>query len=92
MQGVPAQRGAFIMVRRLAAENPFPPITLIKSVKMWQRSYFYVKSVFPEGDWVNLPAYTAGPPAGRRPNWLYRAKTPSPSGAAAIARLRVLTR
>ena len=85
--GVLAQCGAFIAVRRPAAQNPFPPITLIKSVKMWQRSYFYVKSVFPEGDWVNLQAYAAGPPAGRRPNWSYRAKTLSPSGAAAIARL-----
>ena len=43
-----------------------------------------MKSVFTEGDWVNLPA-------GRRPNWSYRAKALSPSGAAAIARLRVLT-
>ena len=58
---------------------------------MWQWSYFYVKSVFPEGDWVNLPAYVAGPPAGRRPNWSYRARTLSPSGAAAIAWLRLLT-
>ena len=89
--GVPAQCGAFIAVRRPAAENPFPPITLIKSVKMWQRSYFYVKSVFPEGDRVNLPAYAAGPPAGRRPNWSYRAKTLSPSRATAIAWLQVLT-
>ena len=50
-----------------------------------------MKSVFPEGDWANLLAYEAGPSAGRRPNWLYRAKTLSPSGATAIARLRVLT-
>nr|XP_040253555.1 translation initiation factor IF-2-like [Aegilops tauschii subsp. strangulata] len=55
---------------------------------MWLRSYFHVKSVFAEGDWVNLPAYEAGPPAGRWPNWSYRAKTLSPSRAAAIARLR----
>ena len=89
--GVPAQCGAFIVVRRPATKNPFPPILLIKSVKMWQRSYFYVKSVFVEADWVNLPAYEAGPPAARRPNWSYRARTLSPSGAAAIARLRVLT-
>ena len=35
MQGVPAQSGAFIAVRRLGADNPFPTISLIKSVKMW---------------------------------------------------------
>ena len=32
--GVPAQCGAFIVVRRLGADNPFPTILLIKSVKM----------------------------------------------------------
>ena len=49
----------------VGAENPFPSIKLIKSVKMWQRSYFYVKNVAQQGDYVNLPAYVAGPPAGR---------------------------
>ena len=32
--GVPAQCGAFIAMRRSVADNPFPTITLIKSVKM----------------------------------------------------------
>ena len=32
--GVPAQCGAFITVRRSGADNPFPTIKLIKSVKM----------------------------------------------------------
>ena len=91
MQGVPAQSGAFIAMRRPAADNPFPVITLIQSVKRWQKSYFYMKNVAPQGDYVNLPAYVAGPPAGRRPNWSYRARTLSPSGTAAIARLQVLT-
>ena len=67
MQGVPAQSGAFIAMRRVAADNPFPVITLIQSVKLWQKSYFYVKNVAPQGDYVNLPAYVAGPLAGRRP-------------------------
>ena len=35
MQGVPAQSGAFIAMRRSAADNPFPVITLIQSVKLW---------------------------------------------------------
>ena len=41
MRGVPAQSGGFIAMRRPGANNPFPPITLIQSVKLWQQSYFY---------------------------------------------------
>ena len=37
MQGMPAQSGAFIAMRRPAADNPFPVITLIQSVKLWQK-------------------------------------------------------
>ena len=48
--GVPAQCGAFIAMRRPADDNPFPVITLIQSVKRWQKSYFYVKNVAPQGD------------------------------------------
>ncbi len=59
-------------------------------MKLWQKSYFYVKNVAPQGDYVNLPAYRAGPPAGRRPQWSYRAVTLTPAGAAAVARLRVM--
>src|SRR3954466_13733190 len=85
--GVPAQCGAFIAMRRSVADNPFPIIALIKSVKMWQRSYFYVKNVAPEGDWVTLPPYEAAAPAGRLPSWSHRAKSLTPTGAAAVARL-----
>src|SRR3954469_1020705 len=89
--GVPAQCGAFIALRRSTADNPFPAIQLIKSVKMWQCSYFYVKNIATNGDWVNLPAFEAGAPAGRQPSWSYRAKTLTPAGAAAVQRVRVLT-
>ena len=85
MQGVPAQTGAFVVMRRVAADNPFPVITLIQSVKLWQKSYFYVRNIAPQGDYVNLPAYVAGPPAGRRPQWSYRAVTLTPAGTAAVA-------
>ena len=88
--GVPAQCGAFIAGQRSGADNPFPTIKLIKSVKMWQRSYFYVKSIFAR-DWVNLPAFEAGPPAGKLPNWSYQAKSLMLVGAGAVTRLRVLT-
>ena len=47
VKSVPAQCGAFVAVQRSVADNPFPPIALIQSVKMWQQSYFYVKSIFP---------------------------------------------
>ena len=90
MQGVPAQSGAFIAMRRVAADNPFPIITLIQSVKKWQKSHFYVRSIAPRGDYLNLPAYVAGPPAGRLPQWSFRAVTLSQGGNAAIARLRVM--
>ena len=55
MQGVPAQSGAFIAMRRVTADNPLPVITLIQSVKLWQKSYFYVKNIASQGDFVNLP-------------------------------------
>ena len=82
--GVPAQCGAFIVMRRSTADNPFPSIPLIKSVKMWQRSYFYVKNVATDGDWVNLPPFEAGAPAGRLPNWSHRVNMLTPAGAAAV--------
>ena len=48
MQGMPAQTGAFIVSRRSVADNPFPVIMLIQSVKLWQKSYFYVRNVTPQ--------------------------------------------
>ena len=54
-------------MRRTGENNPFPPIPLIQSVKLWQKSYFYVKNVAQQGDFVNLPAYLAGPPLGGNP-------------------------
>ena len=53
VKSVPAQFGAFVAVRRSATDNLFPPIALIQLAKMWQQSYFYMKSIFVEGDWVN---------------------------------------
>ena len=88
--GVPAPCGAFIAMRRTGENNPFPPIPLIQSVKLWQKSYFYVKNVAQQGDYVNLPAYVAGPPAGRQPSWSYRARSLSQAGNAAVSRLRVM--
>ena len=88
---MPAQCGAYIAMQRSTANNPFPSISLIKSVRMWQRSYFYVKNLASDGDWVNLPPYNAAPLTGRLPSWSHRVKTLTPAGAAAVARLRVLT-
>ena len=91
MRGVPAQTGAFIASRRSVADNPFPVIPLIQSVKKWQKSYFYVRNIAPRGDYINLPAYVASPPAGRLPQWSFRAVTLTPAGSAAVARVRVMT-
>ena len=77
-------------MRRTSDNNPFPPIPLIQSVKLWQKSYFYVKNIAPQGDFVNLPAYIAGPPAGRQPSWSFRSRSLSPGGSASVARLRVM--
>ena len=49
-------------MRRPAKWNAFPVIKLAQSVKMWQESYFYVENVDPGADFLNLPAYEAGPP------------------------------
>ena len=49
-----------------------------------------MRNIAPRGDYVNLPAYVAGPPAGRLPQWSFRAVTLSQGGNAAIARLRVM--
>ena len=49
-----------------------------------------MRNIAPRGDYINLPAYVAGPPAGRLPQWSFRAVTLSPAGNAAIARLRVM--
>ena len=88
--GVPAPCGAFIAMRRTGENNPFLPIPLTQSVKLWQKSYFYVKNVAQQGDYVNLPDYIAGPPAGRQPSWSYRARSLSQAGNAAVSRLRVM--
>ena len=49
-----------------------------------------MKNVAQQGDYVNLPAYAAGPPAGRRPSWSYRARSLSQAGNAAVSRLWVM--
>ena len=49
-------------MRRPTKRNAFPVIKLAQSVKMWQQSYFYVENVDLAADFLNLPAYEAGPP------------------------------
>ena len=64
-----SERVRFVAVRRPVKRNAFPVIKLSQSVKRWQQSYFYVENVDPAVDFINLPAYEAGPPTGLRPNW-----------------------
>ena len=49
-----------------------------------------MKNIAQQGDYVNLPPYVAGPPAGRQPSWSYRARSLSQVGNAAVSRLRVM--
>ena len=88
-KGKAAQCGTFVAVRRPSADNCFPAISLTQSVKLWQKSYFYVKNVHPTADFINLPAYVAGPPAEPRTNWTFKPKTLSAASSTAIARLKV---
>ena len=78
-------------MRRTGENNLFPPIPLIQSVKLWQKSYFYVKNVAQQGDFVNLPAYEAGSTAEPRTNWALKLRTLSAASAAAVTRLKVMT-
>ena len=77
------------MISKLARVE-WPEGTFIDTVKVWQKECFYMKNVAPQGDYVNLPAYVAGPPAGRQPSWSYRARSLSQAGNAAVSRLRVM--
>ena len=86
-----AQCGAFVAVRCPGAGYGFPAITLTQSLKLWQKSYFYVKNVNPALDFVNLPAYEAGPPAEPRTNWTFKPKHLSPASTATVTRLQEMT-
>ena len=55
---------------------------------MWQQSYFYVENVDPAVDFINLPAYEAGPLAEPRTNWNFKLKHLSAASTAAVAGLR----
>ena len=74
------------------AGNCFPPISLLQSAKLWQKSYFYVKNIHPTRDYINLSAYVAGPPAEPRANWQYKPSSLSAASSAALARLQVMTK
>ena len=60
MQGVLAQSGAFIAMQRVAADNPFPVITLIQSVKLCQPICGYCA--------CSAAISTVYPPAARKVN------------------------
>ena len=53
-------------MRRTGAEPRFSALALLQSAKLWQKSYVYVEHIHPSWNYVNLPAYVAGPPAEPR--------------------------
>ena len=85
-----AECGGFVAMLRSAKRNAFPVIKMAQSVKMWQQSYFYVENVDPAADFLNLPAFEAGPPTGACVSSKYNPRLVSADAAAAIGRLRVL--
>ena len=78
-------------MRRSGSRIHFPALALLQSAKMWQKSYFYAKNIHPTMDYVNLPAYSAGPPVEPRTNWQFRPKNLSAASSTALARLQVMT-
>ena len=54
------------------------------------RSYFYIENINLEQNFINLPAYLAGPPAEPRANWSHQPKTLSVNSASALAPLQVM--
>ena len=49
-----------------------------------------MKNLSTDGDWVNLPPFNPEPLTGRLASWSHWSKSLTPSGASAVARLRVL--
>jgi hypothetical protein len=80
-----------VAVRRPGTGNRFPSISLLQSAKLWQKSYFYVRDIHPTSDYVNLPAYVAGPPAEPRANWRFKPSSLSAASSTALARLHEMT-
>lgn len=74
-------------LRRSGSGVRFPALAILKSAKLWQKSYFYVENIHSSWDYVNLPAYVAGPPAEPRTNWRFRPKNMSAASSTALTRL-----
>ncbi|KAE8805077.1 hypothetical protein D1007_18921 [Hordeum vulgare] len=57
--------GGVVVYRRRG--GPFSKMKWIDSFKKWKRSFFYVRNIGHERDWVNLPLFVDMPPIGE--NW-----------------------
>ncbi|KAE8796847.1 hypothetical protein D1007_28146 [Hordeum vulgare] len=62
------------------SKSGFPQMPLQKSVKQWQKGFFYVKNADPAVDALNMPPFNIDPPT--RLNWA--AKTPKPISEVAL--------
>ena len=72
-------------------DNTLPSRCYVITMILRVRRKFFEITTFPNtADFLNLPAYEAGPAVGLRPNWDYRPKPVSADAAAAIDRLRVI--
>ena len=77
-------------MKRTGARNFFPPPNLVGSVKLWQKTYFYVSNVDPEEDFICLPEWVPGPPAEPRDSWRTRPVALAEGASVALRRVREL--
>ncbi|KAE8819482.1 hypothetical protein D1007_02713 [Hordeum vulgare] len=66
----------------------FPQMPLQESIKHWQKGFFYVKSVDPAQDVLNMPPFDIAPPMRR--NWDAKTPKPHPEVALICAHLDIL--
>jgi hypothetical protein len=87
LDSIPVTCGASSFYARKTAG--FPKLMGKDSCKKWQRSFFYVRSLRKNGDYVNLPPFESGGP-GERDNWSAPLPGPGPDMVKILQRIVAL--
>ncbi|KAE8814403.1 hypothetical protein D1007_08474 [Hordeum vulgare] len=69
-------------------KSGFPQMPLQDSIKHWQKGFFYVRSIDPAQDALNMPPFAIAPPT--RQNWDVKTPKPHPEVALIRAHLDIL--